>query len=79
MDVRKMLKEVQEGIEGYFDQVVENMEKEKYSYEYSRIPLILYNHVTSHYSVIENEVFKRFILKDEVFGERNWLLHKIMV
>lgn len=79
MEELAFVKEVQEGIEGYFDQVVENMEKEKYSYEYSRIPLILYNHVTSHYSVIENEVFKRFILKDEVFGERNWLLHKIMV
>lgn len=71
--------EAQRGIEEYFNCVVGNMKKKDFSYEPSQIPVILYNHVTSHYSIIKNEVFEKFILKDEVFGEQNWLLHKIMV
>lgn len=73
------VREAQQGIEDYFDQILKYRDEIDTGYEYSRIPVMLYNHVISHYSVIENKIFNNYVLKDEIFGEKNDLLHKIMV
>lgn len=71
--------EAQKGIFDFFVEFLDVYKDKKEERKTGIFPDMLYGHIISHYTEIDNTVFDHYILKDEIFNQSNNVLNKCMV
>ncbi len=75
----RFIEEAQKGIFDYFTTFIKQLGTIQDEYNTALIPNIIFDHVISYYTSIDNETFNNYVLIDEIFNEKNSIANKCMV